>query len=75
MAQSESKMEQNKPAAQAEGADPPRCKSTNRQKLPFQQISYNSGTSSAILIPFEIYILLKFPNIVYSMSGSTISNH
>ena len=34
--------EKNKPAAQAAGADPSRCNSTNRQKLPFQQNSHYS---------------------------------
>ena len=34
---------QNKPAAQAAGADPFRCNFNNRQNLPIQQNRRNSG--------------------------------
>ena len=64
-----------KPAALAAGADPSQSNSTNRQNPPFQQNRRNSWTTSAIVMPFEILNLLIFPNIVYFMKGSTISNH
>ena len=54
----------NKPAAQGAGADPSRCNSTNRLNPPIQQNCRNSWTSYAIWIPFKIYNLLKFSNIV-----------
>ena len=44
----------NKPAAQAAGADPFRCISTNRQILPIQQNRHNFWISNAIFMPFEI---------------------
>ena len=46
--------QQNKPAAQASGADPSRCSFTNGQSLTIQQNHRNSWTSNAILIPLEI---------------------
>ena len=57
------------------GADPSWCISTNRRKLHFLQNSHISWTSTLTLMSFEIHNLLKLPNIVYFMSGSTISNH
>ena len=45
---------QNKPAAQAAGADPFRCNSINRQNPPIQQNHHNFWTSIAIWIPFKI---------------------
>ena len=43
-----------KPTAQAAGADPSRCNSTNRQNPPIQQNRHNSLTSNAISMPFKI---------------------
>ena len=38
----------NKHAAQAAGADPSKCNSTNRQNPPLQHNHHNSRTSNAI---------------------------
>ena len=56
---------QNKPVAQAGGADPSRCNFTNRQNPPVQQKSCNFWTDRALLILFEILNLLNLCNIVY----------
>ena len=44
----------NKPAAQAAGADPSQCNSTNKQNPPIQQNRRNFWTSNAIWMPFKI---------------------
>ena len=63
-----------KPAAQAAGADPSWCHCTNRQNPPIQQNRQNFWTSNAIWIPFEILNFLKYCNIAYFMTKSTIFN-
>ena len=45
---------QNKPAAQAAGADPFRCNSTNRHIPTNKQNRHNFWTSNAIWMPFKI---------------------
>ena len=50
----ESMKKENKPSAQAAGADPSRFNSTSRQNQPIQQNCRNFGTNTAILMPFKI---------------------
>ena len=54
----------NKHAAQAAGADPSKCNSTNRQNPPLQHNHHNSRTSNAIWI-FKIYNLLETFNSLF----------
>ena len=65
----------NKPDAQAAGADPSRRNSTKSHDPPILQNRRNSWTSNLIWMPFKIYNILKFPDIVYFMTESSISNH
>ena len=54
---------QNKPAAQAAGADPFRCNSTNRQNPPIQQNGHIFWTSNAIWKPLKIYNFQKLDRV------------
>ena len=61
---------QNKPVAQATGADPIRCNSTNKQNAPINQNHHNFWTSYAIWMPFKIKNLQKKINIVKVITKS-----
>ena len=54
-------------------ADPSQCKSTKRPNLPIQQNCLNCWTNIVILMLFEYFYFLKLCDIVYFITGSTIS--